>query len=1044
MNRFLIALFLVIDCFNSFSQSFKRINSIEGFTSKVIYDITFDKNDMLWIATYNDGLYRYDGKNLDNYIDTSDFNSYHSRKILEDNGEFLVGTSSDLFVISDNKLKKSNLFENKQQVTDIVKIGKADYLIATTVDLCRLKNSVIKRFDFDHGNKSSTRIISKILFDKLKNTYYFGTRSGLFKINRDLSGTIKLNFEKLTNFRVYDGKFINDTLYLATSEGLLLIKDEKIINIYNDSTFDKKVIYFVFQPKNKSFLWIFQRGKMYKFQNGVILEEYGVEDGFTDFEVSKVIEDKENNLVIATKGGGLFYFIEDYIYNYNVGNVASIFKYNDSIVYYLTNDQIAILNIKTRVTESVLDFKKLNIVGVKDFVVDRTGLIWVYLESNFLKVYRNSKVIKEINFNKIHPQGVLNKMFLSSKNELWLAFNNGQAIVHVENYKAENVIFKTKSSKSKYYTSDFKEIGKDFYILMGPEVLKQVGDSFDFKPINKEKLYVNSFEQDYRNNLWVKSNENFFIVKNNEFIPLQKKLDFSAFNIVSTDINKDFLIAYAEGYIYLFDLKEYYSSGNLKVYKFNIQSNFNTNLITTPKNFNDNNGNLYFGTENGIVKFNITEALEKDKNVKINLSNILLNYEKVNWKDLNYESKNNIPISPEFKYYHNNFTFQISNLNFFNSENTLFQYKLIGLDTNYTKPTLIDQINYSNLSYGNYEFIVKSFRAGFENRFDIIHYKFVILPVFYQTLWFKFLIFGFIFSCILLFFRYRTIQIKRKNAELVILVDEKTKLLSEKINEVTELFNQIKNKNLTINESIEYAKYIQDSILKLSMPTLINPKIVISEVIYLPKDIIGGDFYMIFNHNNLNYIITADCTGHGVPGALLTVLSKSLLNQIILYDNVSEPNMILEKLNELLWTTFANNSGTETSADSLSISILVLDFNRDSLVCSNSQMPFFLKSGNEIIEIKTHSTSLNINPTNAKYNSLEFKISQFDSILLYSDGIIDQPGGVNSKKLFTSGLKNWLVNESGMDYYSKNLKFFKNNHKQRDDIMLINIKLENT
>ena len=181
-----------------------------------------------------------------------------------------------------------------------------------------------------------------------------------------------------------------------------------------------------------------------------------------------------------------------------------------------------------------------------------------------------------------------------------------------------------------------------------------------------------------------------------------------------------------------------------------------------------------------------------------------------------------------------------------------------------------------------------------------------------------------------------------------------------------------------------------------------------------------------------------------MPGALLTVLSKSLLNQIILYDNVSEPNMILEKLNELLWTTFANNSGTETSADSLSISILVLDFNRDRLVCSNSQMPFFLKSGNEIMEIKTHSTSLNINPTNAKYNSLEFKISQFDSILLYSDGIIDQPGGVNSKKLYTSVLKNWLVNESGMDYYSKNLEIFKNNHKQRDDIMLINIKLENT
>jgi serine phosphatase RsbU (regulator of sigma subunit) len=495
----------------------------------------------------------------------------------------------------------------------------------------------------------------------------------------------------------------------------------------------------------------------------------------------------------------------------------------------------------------------------------------------------------------------------------------------------------------------------------------------------------------------------------------------------------------------LFNIKDYYNSGKLNALKFNLQENFNANLITTTSNFTDKNGNLYFGTDNGIIKFNFSQALAKKQVLKIYLSNILLNYEKVNWENLNFKSVNNIPISPKFEYFQNNITFQLSNLNFFNSNNTLFQFKLIGLDKSFTKPSKTNQINYSNLPFGKYEFVAKAHRDGFEKTSDILFYRFEILPAFYQTLWFKLLVIVLIGVIVVLIFKYRTMQIKAKNKMLEKMVDQKTELLNVKITEVTELYNQIKSKNLTINESIEYAKYIQDSILKLNRPTTINSNIEINELIYLPKDTIGGDFYMIFNHNDLNYIVLADCTGHGVPGALLTVLSKSLLNQIVLYDNILEPHLILEKLNELFWNTFKNsNNTTETSSDSLSVSVLVLDYKNNILVCSNSQMPFFMKSKNEIIEVKTKSSPINVNPLIAKYDSESYNISDIESILLYSDGIIDQKGGVNSKKLYTAGLKKWLINENGSGYYLKKLEEFKNNNSQRDDIMLINIKLRNT
>ena len=1025
---------------NSFSQCFRNVTNINGFSSKSIYDIEYDKNGILWIATYNSGLYRYDGINLEQFVDTSDFGSYHSRKIFIDNGVVFNGTSNGLFKIANNVNTKLNLFKVPQQITDIKKLGNNDYLITSTLGFYRYKNLKLKPIDSD-SQKHKTRKVNLAIISNADNTkIYTATHTGLFKLSNDLLQLEKIEFQGIEKFRAYRGKFINDTLYLATSEGLLLIRDDKLLKVYNDSVFDTKAINYIFKPINKPYIWVFQKGKMYKFKNGKVIENYGVEDGLSEFEVSKVIEDKEGNLIIASRGGGLCYFIEDYIYRYNVGNVNKIHKINDTLVYYSNKTEISKLNLKTKVSSSIINFESQKIKGVIDFVVDANNVVWVYLETNFLNGYKNSKLIKSINFNKIHPKGFLSKMNLTSNYGLWLSYGDGAENLDLKNFKTKKLTYKNKVFIN--FVQGIKEIGNDLFILTGTVIFKKSKPNTEFENALGLRLYANSMEQDYLKNYWFVSDRDFFLFKDKKLLPFQNKLNFSTFEITSTNIYKNYLVGYAEGGIYLFNLKDYYNTGKLSALKFNLHENFNANLITTTSNFTDKKGNLYFGTENGIIKFNFTQALAKKQVLKIYLSNILLNYEKVNWENLNFKSVNNIPISPKFEHFQNNITFQLSNLNFFNSNNTLFQFKLIGLDKSFTKPSKTNQINYSNLPFGKYEFVAKAHRDGFEKTSDILFYRFEILPAFYQTLWFKLLVIILIGVIVVLIFKYRTMQIKAKNKMLEKMVNQKTELLNVKITEVTELYNQIKSKNLTINESIEYAKYIQDSILKLNKPSTINSNIEINELIYLPKDTIGGDFYMIFNHNDLNFIVLADCTGHGVPGALLTVLSKSLLNQIILYDNVHEPHLILEKLNELFWNTFKNtNNSTETSFDSLSVSVLVLDYENNILVCSNSQMPFFIKSKNDIIEIKTKSSSINVNPLIAKYESETYNISDIESILLYSDGIIDQKGGVNSKKLYTTGLKNWLMNEYGNGYYLKKLEEFKKYNSQRDDIMLLNIKL---
>ena len=109
MLRLVLLFFVFIFSFKSFSQCFRNITNINGFTSKTIYDIEYDTNGCLWIATYNSGLYSYDGINLEQFVDTSNFGSYHSRKIFIDNDLVFNGTSNGLFKIKNNNIPKYSL-----------------------------------------------------------------------------------------------------------------------------------------------------------------------------------------------------------------------------------------------------------------------------------------------------------------------------------------------------------------------------------------------------------------------------------------------------------------------------------------------------------------------------------------------------------------------------------------------------------------------------------------------------------------------------------------------------------------------------------------------------------------------------------------------------------------------------------------------------------------------------------------------------------------------------------------------------------------------
>ena len=372
----------------------------------------------------------------------------------------------------------------------------------------------------------------------------------------------------------------------------------------------------------------------------------------------------------------------------------------------------------------------------------------------------------------------------------------------------------------------------------------------------------------------------------------------------------------------------------------------------------------------------------------------------------------------------------------------LFLYKLIGLDSAYTNLTNLNQIEYSNLTPNKYKLRVSAFYEGYNDE-DYFEYEFEILPAFYQTKWFLIIVIVTSLTIIMLIFKIRTKNIKTRNLILEKIVANKTETLNIKLEEITKLYVEIKSKNNLIKESFEYAKDIQSIILNLNSNSKnsisLSDDVIIKELLYSPKEIIGGDFYSIININDVTIIIAADCTGHGVPGALLTILCQIFLNQIIIQQNNTNPSDILYALNNLLVKTFSIQFTDINISDGLAISILAINHSKNEVIMSESKQPFFIKykDGNVKL-IKSNSSSLNYDVTKAKYFNIVESIKTCSEFILFSDGLVDQ-AGIASPRLGTYGLKKWIETKDIKENYSDLFHKWKSNNSQRDDVLLIHV-----
>ncbi len=263
-----------------------------------------------------------------------------------------------------------------------------------------------------------------------------------------------------------------------------------------------------------------------------------------------------------------------------------------------------------------------------------------------------------------------------------------------------------------------------------------------------------------------------------------------------------------------------------------------------------------------------------------------------------------------------------------------------------------------------------------------------------------------------------------------------------------EAFSIIEKKNRNITDSIEYAKGIQQAIFPSE--ELVKVYFPNSFVLYETKDIVSGDFPWIAYKNNINFIAAVDCTGHGVPGAFMSIVGSTLLNQAINEHGLNKPGDILEDLNQSIFRMI-QTSEESGFKDGLDIALCSIDFNDNLLQFAGAFRPLIIIRDEKVIQISgdIYPIGYYFHQEVNEFTNHEFKLQDNDLIYIFSDGYIHQFGGPKNKKFMLKRFKELLLRIHKLPMNTQKLIIKEEHEKWRgkaeqlDDILIIGIRYKN-
>ena len=420
---------------------------------------------------------------------------------------------------------------------------------------------------------------------------------------------------------------------------------------------------------------------------------------------------------------------------------------------------------------------------------------------------------------------------------------------------------------------------------------------------------------------------------------------------------------------------------------------------------------------------------------------------------------------PEYSFDMNEITFEWTTPYFIEELQTEYSYKLVGYDEEwsawegisfgFTQEAIYSKKEYNNLPYGHYTFRVRSRTlTGLEG--NELSYEFIILKPWYATVM---ALIGYALAAIMIIWGIiaaYTRRLKNENIRLEGIVRERTAVVVKQKEE--------------LESSIHYAKRIQMALLPSQ--SILNDNIHDNFILFRPRDIVSGDFYWMTKKGERLYIVAADCTGHGVPGAFMSLLGMSFIDEIIDKEDAPRADYVLNQLRLHVTESLKQSGGDDEAKDGMDLGLLVVDYSTKRIEFSGAYNPCFKVRKLTEEEVKTHSERSDEIPdgsmTNGKYlletiyaskmpigissrmNEdfvfYEWELQKGIAYYLFSDGYIDQFGGAHGRKFMKKNFKRLILDiqdnpmEKQRELLEQNLIEWMGPTPQIDDILVLGIK----
>ena len=812
-------------------------------------------------------------------------------------------------------------------------------------------------------------------------------------------------------------------------------------------------------------------------KNSYIVDHYTTEEGLPINQILCLIEDSEGNIWMGTNGAGLCKFGGDLFSHYGLkegllnDNVMGI-DIDKKGSYWIATDGGGLSkldfidgqpDVTTFTEDNGLASNYLSCIAVGN---ENNQNLWIGTSKNGILKY-NGKDFKQFTELDGLKDNRVYSLYVDHRGIVWIGTAGGISLYDGVHFMG------TSMEKLKVSDDGIKDIIEDtkgnIWFATAGALAKYGGDTSITTYDKVEGLTVpdvNCIAPDH-DNIWIGTNGGglfFFDTHSSDSIPIRHVLGnekLSTKTLYSLAVlNDSVLIAGSTNGMYKIIVDPQHNIKNVRNYNssdgfIGIECNENAML-------KDPFGHVWVGTMSGLTDYNPL----KEKNLKappvIHITKVNLFYKETDWSGLTDSIRpwDNLPLNLELPFSKNHLTFYFSALSFKNPDKINYSYILDGLDDEWSPLAKDNKVTFSGLSFGNYTFKVKAQNADGIWTKEPATYQFTILPPWYRTYWFYIICVLFVVISFYIYIKIRERKLKIEKA----ILEQKVK---ERTAEVVKQKEEIEEKNKEITDSINYASRIQSAILPLDeqrQKFLPN-----SFILFKPKDIVSGDFYWISEKSGSILFTAADCTGHGVPGAFMSMIGSALLNEVVNKNGVTRPGEVLNEVRNGIILSLKQTGEEGKQKDGMDMSLCSWRKEKNILEYAGANNSLFLirKTGTPLTTIQQDKIDPNIE--NNDYSLFEIKASkqpvgyytgsnmpfennilnvlEGDTVYSFSDGYPDQFGGPNGKKFKYKSFKKLILSfqdeplNKQKEILDNTIEEWKGDEEQVDDICIIGVRL---